>query len=155
MVNIIKLGDLIYRGIERQTTDENGTKRWAIPDTVETLLPVVLDTINWWVGDRVKRATGDMTKLSAANSKAIALLAKVIAELNPDTSALSANEKSAYDALLTLANSGYSDSELLVGSIGAVQQYIQRGNDAAQRAMAAKSVDELIDVLNTLDEEAK
>ena len=153
MVNIIKLGDLIYRGIERQTTDENGTEHWAIPDTVETLLPVVLDTINWWVGDRVKRATGDMTKLSAANSKAIALLVKLIAELNPDTSALSANEKSAYDALLTLANSGYSDSELLVGSINAVQQYIQRGNDAAQRAMAAKSVDELIDVLNSLDEE--
>lgn len=155
MVNIIKLGNLIYRGIERQTTDENGTKRWAIPDTVETLLPVVLDTINWWVGDRVKRATGDLTRLSAANSKAIALLVKLIAGLNPDTSALSANEKSAYDALLTLADAGYSDSELLVGSIGAVQQYIKRGNDAVSRAMAAKSVDELIDVLNTLDEEAK
>ena len=155
MIKIIKLGELIHQGIEPKTTDDSGYTHWAIPDTVETLLPVVLDTINWWVGDRVKRVMGDMTKLSAANSKAIALLVKLVAGLNPDTSALSANEKSAYDALLALANSGYSDSELLVGSIGAVQQYIQRGNDAAQRAMAAKSVDALIDVLNTLDEGAK
>ncbi len=151
MIKLIKLNDLIYQNYEEKSIDEQGNEVWNIPNNVQELLPIVIDTINWWVGDKVKNATGDFTKLSAANSKAIALLFKLVNSLNPDTSGLTEKELAAYDAMNQLAQTGYSDSDLLNGSIQAVNEYIQRGEQLAGQAMQAQSVEELIGVLNQLD----
>ncbi len=151
MIKLIKIQDLIYQNYEEKYIDENGNEVWNIPSNVQELLPIVLDTINWWVGDKVKKATGDFTKLSAANSKAIALLFKIVDSLQPDTSNLTEKEQSAYDAMKALAGAGYSDSDLLNSSIQAVNEYIQRGAELGVQAMQAQSVEELIGVLNQLD----
>ena len=151
MIKLIKLGDYVYLNYEEKYIDEQGNEVWNIPNTVQELLPIVLDTINWWVGDKVKNATGDFTKLSAANSKAIALLFKLVNSLNPDTSNLTEKELAAYDTMNQLANAGYSDSDLLNSSIQAVNEYIQRGEQLAGQAMQAQSVEELISILNKLE----
>ena len=151
MIKLIKINDLIYQNYEERYIDESGNEVWNIPNTLQELLPIVLDTINWWVGDKVKNATGDFTRLSAANSKAIALLFKIVDSLQPDTSNLTEKEQSAYNAMKALADAGYSDSDLLNSSIQAVNEYIQRGEQLAGQAMQAQSVEELIGVLNQLD----
>lgn len=151
MVKLIKIGDLVYQNAEEKTIDENGNEVWNIPSTVEELQPVVLDTINWWVGQKVKSTTGDYAKMSAANSKAIALLYKLVNGLNPDTSGLTAKEKQIYDSMQTLAASGYSDSDLLLGSIQSVENFVSQGAQLSSEAMAATDVDGLIAVLNKLD----
>ncbi len=151
MIRLIKLNDFIYQNYEEKTNYENGEEVWNIPNTVQELLPVVLDTINWWVGAKVKKATGDFVKLSAANSKAIALLAAIIASQNPDTSNLTELQKSAFDKMTTLGNSDYTDSQLLNNSLDAVVNYVQKGTQLGAQAIQAQSVEELIDVLNQLD----
>ena len=151
MIKLIKINNLIYKNYAERYVDEQGNEIWNIPDNVQELLPVALDTINWWVGDKVKKATGDFTKLSAANSKAIALLFKIVDSLNPNTSNLTEKEQAAYDAMKALAGAGYSDSDLLNSSIQAVNKYIQKGAQLAEQAIQAQSVEELISVLNQLD----
>jgi len=151
MIKLMKIQDLIYQNYEERSIDENGNEVWNIPNNVQELLPVVLDTINWWVGDKVKKATGDFVKLSAANSKAIALLASIIASQNPDTSNLTELQKSAFDKMSALGGSDYTDSQLLNDSLDAVVSYVQKGAGLGVQAMQAQSVEELIGVLNQLD----
>ena len=151
MVKFIKIGDLVYQNIAEKTIDENGSEAWKIPSTVEELRPVAVDTINWWVGQKVKSTTGDYAKMSAANSKAIVLLYKLMDGLGPDTTGLTEKEKQIYDSMQSLAVSGYSDSDLLLGSIQAVTNYVSQCAQLSSEAMAATDVDGLIAVLNKLD----
>lgn len=151
MIKLIKINDLIYQNYEEKYVDDQGNEIWNIPNTPQELLPVVLDTINWWVGERVRKTMGDLVKMSAANSKAIALLFKVVDSLQPDTSALSEKERQIYDAMVALAGTGYTDSDLLLSSINAVNKYVQRGEQLAGEANRAQTLEELLNVLNSLD----
>jgi len=150
MIKIIKIGELIYQGFEEKATDESGNVKWNIPTDVEKLRKIVIDTVNWKVGDDVNKATGNFAKLSAANSKAIVIVLKLLDTLSPDTSKLTDLEKDAYDKMLTLANNGYGDSELLNTSLNAVLNGVTKGQDLINKALQATTIDELIGILNEL-----
>ena len=150
MIKQIKIGNLIYTNIEHKITDENGQEIWNIPTDVEELRKATIDTINWKIGNDVKKATGDFAKLTAANSKAIVIVLKLLNTLNPDTSSLTDFEKSAYDKMQILANNGYGDSELLNTSLDAVTNGVTKGQDLISKALQATTIDELIGILNEL-----
>lgn len=179
MIKLLKIGNSVYEKIPLQVnkavekevdvkvleTDENGkeiytTKKQVVTEYVETkneLIPtdleefkaMAIDTINWVVGDNIKKAlSNQQTLLSASNSKAIALLAKVVATLNPDVSGLTALEKSAYDSIQNLAANGYADSELLNASLASTDSEIAKASDKVTRITNATTIDEVIAVLN-------
>jgi len=150
MIKIIKIGELIYQGFEEKATDESGNVKWNIPTDIEEFRKIVIDTINWKVGDDINKATGNFAKLSAANSKAIIIILKLLNTLKPDTSVLSDLEKSAYDKMLTLVNNGYGNSELLNNSLDAVINGVTKGQDLINEALNATTIDELIGILNKL-----
>ena len=151
MIKLVKIDDLIYQGFQEKSFDENGNEVWNIPTDVEEFRKITIDTINWWVGDKVKKQTGDFAKMSAANSKAIVLLTKLLATLNPDTSKLTDLEKSVWDKLTAFADNGYADSELLNNSLSAVSDYVVKGGDLIDKALKATTIDELIGILNGLE----
>ena len=150
MIKQVKIGKLIYTNLEPRTTDENGQETWNIPTDLEEFRKIVIDTINWKIGNDVKKATGDFAKLSAANSKAIVIVLKLLDTLSPDTSKLSDLEKSAYSKMLTLANNGYGDSELLNNSLDAVLSGVTAGQKQISDALKATTIDELIGILNKI-----
>ena len=151
MIKLLKIGNLIYTNFEEKSFDENGNKICNILADLEEFRKVTIDTINWWVGNKVKKQTGDFAKLSAANSKAIVILTKLLVSLNPDTSKLTDLEKSAWDKLVNFAENGYADSELLNNSLDAVQSYVVKGGDLINKALQATTIDELIGILNALE----
>ena len=150
MIKIIKIGDLVYQGFQEKVIDKNGKETWNIPTDIEEFRKIVIDTINWKIGQNIKNATQDFTRLSAANSKAIIIVLKLLDTLNPDTTGLTDKEKSAYDKMLTLANNGYGDSDLLNTSLDAVLNGVQTGKTLITNALNATTIDELIGILNEL-----
>ncbi len=150
MIKLIKIDDLIYQGFQEKSFDENGKETWNIPTDVEEFRKITIDTINWWVGNKVKKQTGSFAKMSAANSKAIVLLTKLLTTLSPDDSKLSDLEKSAWDKLTAFADNGYADSKLLNNSLMAVSDYVVKGGDLIDKTIKATTLDELISILNEL-----
>lgn len=124
MIKTIKIGNLIYQNIEPYYIDENGNKIWNIPNDVNQLKFCLSDTLGWLVAQKIQKTLGSIDKKDVSTSKAITLLAKLISTLSPDTSVLTENEQNAYDTILNLANNGYSDSELLVNALNAIQTYL-------------------------------
>jgi len=130
MIRIIKLGDVIYQGIEPKVwkTEEldnpdSPTKlvyNPILPSDPKSLKNALVDTLGWIVGQEIIKVVGDSNKKDASNSKAIVLLVKLISTLNPDTSGLTENELNAYNKMLALAENGYSDSTLLNRTLDAV-----------------------------------
>ena len=150
MIKIIKIGDLVYQGFSEKTIGTNNNIKWNIPTDVDKFREIVIDTINWVVGQNIQNVMSSFTALSAANSKAIALIIKLLNTLKPDTSKLTKLESDAYNKILTLANNGYSDSQLLNNSLDAVMNNVQTGSKLIAQATKATTIDELIKVLNTL-----
>ncbi len=150
MIKLIKIGDLVYQGFQEKVIDEDEKETWNIPTDVEEFRKIVIDTINWKIGQNIKNATQDFTRLSAANSKAIIIILKLLDTLNPDTTGLTTKEKSAYDKMLTLATNGYGDSDLLNTSLDAVLSGVQTGQTLITNALNATTIDELIGILNEL-----
>ncbi len=149
MIKVLKKGNLIYQNIDEKIIDENGNEVWNIPTNVDEFKVMAIDTISWKIGDNVKKTLDNTnTKLSAANAKAIALLAKLINTLNPDTSSLTPLELDNYNKLLSLANNGYADSKLLNNSLVAVETEIAKGVDKITRIQNATTLDEIIAILN-------
>ena len=150
MIKLIKIEDLVYQGYDEKILDENEKETWNIPTDVEEFRKIVIDTINWKIGQDIKNATQDFTRLSAANSKAIIIVLKLLDTLNPNTTGLTVKEKSAYDKMLSLANNGYGDSDLLNTSLDAVLKYTQTGQTLITNALNATTIGELIGILNEL-----
>jgi hypothetical protein len=138
---MIKVGNTIYdnaRSIDLENI------------SVDQLRVYALDTVNWAAGLEVQKACGGVAmNISAANSKAIALLAKISAATNPDLSGLTETEKASYDALVALADAGYSDSELLLGALTAVQSSVTEAAEKSARIVTATTVDEIIEILGS------
>jgi len=148
MIKVIKIGELVYQGIEPFYVDEQGDKVWNIPNDLETLRNCTIDTFNWLIGQEVKKQSGgDFTKLSAGNSKAIVLLLKLIDTLNPDESNLTETEKDILNKLRIFAENGYSDSQMLNNMLESVLNNISVYSQKIEKAQQAKSVDELIRLL--------
>ena len=149
MIKVIKINELVFERIEPYTINENGERVWNIPSSLEELRKCTIDTFNWLIGQKVKEVSGgDSTKLSAANSKAIVLLVKLVDTLKPDTSKLTDKEKQIFNLLKEFANNGYSDSELLLNPLNAVLNNIGEYSQKITKAQNAKSVDELIKLLS-------
>ncbi len=123
MIKVIKIENQVYENLMPYYESE-GQKVWNIPDEPATLKSCLIDTLGWVVSRNIVKAIGDANKKDASTTKAITLLAKLINTLNPDTSKLTENEKSAYEKLLALADAGYSDSTLLNEALEAVQQQL-------------------------------
>jgi hypothetical protein len=149
MIKQIKIGQNIYDGFEEKTTLEDGSVVWNIPTNVDELKSIAIDTINWQIGDSVKKAVGNTNvNLSASNAKGIALLAKVVNAQNPDTSSLTDLELDSYNKMVALADGGYADSELLNASLTNVSEFITRATDKVARVTQAESIDDVITILN-------
>jgi len=148
MIKKLKVKDAIHEGVCVKIVDDNGNEidNPIIPQDIEALRAVTIGTLSWLIGDAVRRATGDAMKLNAANSKAITLLAKLIAP-TADTTSLTANEKAALDKLTALADNGYADSALLNASLDAVIDNIATYSTLIEQAVVAKTRDELIGML--------
>jgi hypothetical protein len=148
MIKQIKLNNLIHTNIEPYYIDEEGNKQWNIPSELDELRSATIDTFNWLIGQEVKKTAKNFTGLSASNSKAIALLVKIIDAQSPNLDNLTDLEKSAYDKMLNLANAGYSDSELLNNVLDAVTINIASYSEKIDKALEATTVDELIALLS-------
>ena len=148
MIKQIKINNQIHTNIESYYIDEEGNKIWNIPSDLETLRTATIDTFNWLIQRAVKKTAESQAGLSASNSKAIALVIKLLDAQNPDTSTLTDLEKSAYDKMLNLANAGYSDSELLNNVLDAVTTNITEYSQKIDAANKATTIDELIGLLS-------
>lgn len=149
MIKILKIGDTVYQNFEEKTFDEQGNEIWNIPTDVEEFKKLVIDTINWQIGDNVKKALGNtQTLLSASNAKAIALLAKLMKPTQTQLDSLTILEKDSWNKIKNLADNGYADSQLLNNSLTKVSEEIQKWTDKIIRITKAKKLDDIINILN-------
>ncbi len=127
MIKVLKVGNYVYQNIDVIVAAEDGSavRNSLIPEDPKKLRACIADTLGWKVGNNILKTIGDANKKDASTTKAIVLLTKLINTLNPDTSKLTENEKSAYEKLLALADAGYSDSTLLNEALAAVQEQLQ------------------------------
>jgi len=142
MVEIIKVGNLVYQNIEPTHVDESGQTVWNIPSDPVELKTALFETLGWLTSQNIVKTIGDANKKDASTSKAVVLLAKIINTLKPDITNLTADEQSAYQKMLDLATAGYSDSALLNQTFDVLNTQLQW--------YAQKSVE--LEALNTLDE---
>ena len=54
MIRIIKLDNLVYENIEPFYTDEDGNKIWNIPNNLDQLKQVYIDTVKWQANQKLK-----------------------------------------------------------------------------------------------------
>ncbi len=149
MIKILKNGDEIKTNFSEKEVLEDGTVVWNIPQNLEEFKSMAIDTINWQIGDNVKKSLGNtQTNLSASNAKAIALLAKLIKPTQTQLDSLTDLEKDSWGKLKSLADNGYADSELLNASLSSVSEFIQKGTDKIVRVTQTQNHDEVIAILN-------
>lgn len=149
MIRILKQNSRIKYGIEKFCTDENDVEVWNIPTNIDEFKSMAIDTINWEIGDNVKKALGNtQTNLSASNAKGIVLVSKVLNGLNPDLTGLTDLEKDSFNKMVTLGDNGYADSQLLNASLSSVSEFIASGTAKVARVTSATTIDEVIDILN-------
>ena len=149
MIKILKIENKVYQNFEEKKLDEKGNEVWNIPTDLKEFRAMAVDTINWQIGDNVKKALGNtQTNLSASNAKGIVLVSKVLNTLNPNLDGLTDLEKDSWQKMVALADSGYSDSELLNNSLTKVSEYIEAGTDKIARITSANSIENIINILN-------
>jgi len=150
MIKQIKIDNKIYSDFEVYSLDEDGTKTLNIPNDLNDFKQIAIDTINWQIGSNVKKALGNtQVNLSAVNSKAIALVIKILDAMDVDVSEiLSEKEQDSFNKLVALSNSGYSDSDMLNNSLSAVINGRIHGHGKTERVMKAKTHEEVIAILN-------
>lgn len=149
MIKVFKKGDQIFHNFEEKEVLEDGTVVWNIPTDLDEFKALAIDTINWQIGDGVKKTVGNTSvNLSAANAKGIVLVAKLLNTLTPSMDGFTEREKESWNKMVTLAESGYSDSELLYNSLAKASEYIAQGTDKITHIAQAKTHDEIIAILN-------
>jgi hypothetical protein len=150
-IKILKTGNIVRQNIVDKYTDEEGNEIWNIPKDLDSFKLQAIDTLNWQIGITIKNiAGGKIIDLSTANSKAIALLAKKIDNIDNNTDMFTDLEKDSYNALVTLANGGYSDSDKLKATLEGVLSGIGGLQQAVGDIQNCDSYDCVIDVLNRL-----
>jgi len=148
IIKELKIDNKILQ-VDIDEKDEFGNYSFADLRDINILKEKAIDTITWKIGDRVKKSTGKLAvNLSAANAKAVALLAKFITPTQEQLDSLTELEKDSWEKIKNLADNGYADSQLLNNSLTAVTENIQKGTDKIARISRAKSIDEIIQILN-------
>lgn len=150
MIKIIKIGDLIYQNIEPYYIDENGNKQWNIPNTTDTLKSAIEDTLTWITSQKIQNTIGGQNKVNTSASKSVVLLAKLVNTIKPDTTKLTDNEKAIYNDMLTLANNGYSDSNLLKQSFDAIKYALTNYTNKLKEIEGLTTIDDMIKFLENL-----
>ena len=147
----IKLGEKVYDSLVPVQYDEDGNEIWNIPNDYDSLKAAIEDTLGWLVFNNIQKSINrSPDKLNASNSKAICLLTKVINTLNPDLTQLTEKEQSAFNKLLSLANDGYTDSDLLNFTSDQLQTQLDWYTNKIQELNNLSTVDELINFLENL-----
>jgi len=140
MIKYIKIADSIYPNVKDISSDG----RFEPITDLAVLKDTAVDTMNWLTTMQVQTLSGgDAGKIAAAETKAIVLLAKVIAAQNPDVSSLT----SAWTKMIASADAGYSDSELLNMSLDGLQSTLTVFEDRSTRIVAATTIEEVVAIL--------
>ena len=124
----------------------------AIEDLTQ-LKAMAISTINWVIGQEVKKGlSNEFTKMSAVSTKAVVLLAKVLQELTDTTglTTLTTKEQTAFDNIVALANTGYADSDLLINSFAVLDAAFAKYQPMIDDVTNATSTTKVLDVLASL-----
>lgn len=148
MIKLLLISGVVLQNTEPFYIDENEQKVWNIPQDLVEFKKVGIDTINWVTGQAIKKALGNDIQLSTSNSKGIILIAKLLSSSGIDTSSLTELETQSFNKMVSLAESGYADSELLNASLSNVDTYISKATEKIIAITNADSIDAVIDVLN-------
>ena len=144
MIRIIKIDGLVFQNIEPKHIDENGQTVWNIPSDPIVLKTALYDTLGWLTSQNIVNTIGDANKKDASTSKAVVLLAKLISTLNPDVTTFTVNEQAAYQKMLDLATTGYSDSALLNQTFDTLNTQLQWYAQKSAELAALNTLDELV-----------
>ena len=149
MIKELKVGNTIYTNYMEKTTAENGEIVWHIPTNLTKFREVCLDTIKWQIGNNVKLSVKREMNLSVVNSKAIALVVKVLDNMHPDfSSGYTDLEKNNWQRIVALSSNGYSDSELLNNTLKVISESLALGTEKMVAISEASTIDEMITILN-------
>ena len=144
-----KKDGLVFNKVDSTVSevDEDGnvlSTKSVLGDDLSIAKEIAIDTIKWQMGQEVQnKSGGTVLDTSVANAKAITLLAKIVASLNPDLTSLSALEKEAFAKLTGLADIGYADSDSLNTSLNEVANQIDLGTAKIVQVMEATTIDEV------------
>lgn len=150
MIKLILVDGSILQNAEPFYLDENQKEVWNIPNDVKELKVVAINTINWIVGDKIKKSLGNtQVQLSTSNSKGIILLAKVLSSLNPDLDGLNELEKDSFSRMVSLAEKGYANSNLLNSSLSNIDKFIEKSSSKILSINESLTIEEIINILNS------
>jgi len=150
ILRIIKIGDTIYENIYLYTEDENGNRIYNIPTDITELKQAVNDTLGYLTMKKISSILVAVDKKDAAMTKAICLLAKVINSLSPDTTVLTDKEQTAFKAMVSLADSGYTDSELLNNALTEISSALAWYESKASELESLNDFDSIVSFLSDL-----
>ena len=120
--------------------------------TLEELRVIAIDTVNWHTGISIRRdMDNNNILLSAANSKAIALVAKALWLKDVDISMLTELEQSAICKIVEIGETDYTDSEMLNGSLGATASRLVDSDTTKAKIANALSKEEIVEILGGLE----
>jgi len=154
MIKLLKIKNQILINFEEKIVDENGQEMWNIPEDLQEFKTIAIDTFNYLIGREVlKSSGGKQVDLSASNSKAVVLnakiLDKVVEHIGLDLSNfLTDLENQSFNLEVQLSQNGYSDSKKLKNTLFSVVDNISRYTDKIIRVNKAKTHQEIIDILN-------
>ncbi len=124
------------------------TRNPMIPEDLEKFKVMAVDTIQSSIGHEVKRQAKTQVKLNASNSKFIFLLYKVMKLNGLKTDGLTSKEKEALKVADKLLEEGYTESDLMLDTLKTIQSSRVKGEERVKRIRNAKSIEEVIDILN-------
>jgi len=149
IIKQLKIDNQIIQNIDLDLKNDDDSYIYEDLRDLNTLKEKATDTFNWEIGILVKKSSGGkQVDLSTSNSKAITLLTKLIASLNPSLDNLTDLEKDNYNLLLNLANTGYSDSQKLKNSLEAVVENISKYTDKIVRVEKSDTIEEIVSILS-------
>ena len=144
MIKLIKIGNVIHTNYDLQE-DTQGLRDLPI----DRIKEYALDTLNWQAGNAVKQSTGGTAiDLAAANSKAIALILKLIKPSDTAIGKLTDREQGIVRSLLGLGQNGYGDSDKLAASVESVATVVAQTASHAERIAQASTLDDVVAILN-------
>ena len=152
MIKWIKIDNLIYQNIEPKTIDpETGNETWNIPTDPDELKQCIIDTLGFLVFRKLGNILNAVDKRNAVTTKGLVLLVKLVNSLNPDTSVLTETEQETYNAMLSLADIGYADSQLLKNTITQLQDVLNWYYQEEQKVKNMSTFEEMLEYLENLD----
>ena len=151
MIKWIKINNFIYQNVEPKTVDETGTEIWNIPTDPDELKQCIIDTLGFLVFRKLGNILNAVDKRNAVTTKGIVLLAKLVNSLNPDTSVLTKTEQETYNAMLSLADIGYANSQLLKNTITQLQDVLNWYYQEEQKVKNMSTFEEMLEYLENLD----